>query len=52
MVEDAAAALTVVRTVLKRQGISIAKLERITPSLEDVFVSLIAGEKQKLTERI
>jgi len=45
MVEDVEAASAVVPTLLKKQGIAIAKLEKITPSLEDVFVSLLGRDK-------
>lgn len=52
VVENVDLALPLIQKVLNKQGIKIIKLDRITPSLEDVFVSLIAEEKQKLTERI
>lgn len=52
VVENVDLALPLIQKILNKQGIKINKMERITPSLEDVFVSLIAEEKQKLTERI
>jgi ABC-2 type transport system ATP-binding protein len=48
---DAAAAERAIRATLARENFPLARLERITPTLEDVFVSLIeshdrAGEPQ------
>jgi ABC-2 type transport system ATP-binding protein len=51
VVENVGMALPLIQKVLSKQGIKIIKLERITPTLEDVFVSLVAGEEQKLSER-
>jgi ABC-2 type transport system ATP-binding protein len=45
-VEDDAAAIPVIRGALETAGISIAKLEAITPSMEDVFVSLIEAQEK------
>ncbi|MGB2697899.1 MAG: ABC transporter ATP-binding protein [Candidatus Zixiibacteriota bacterium] len=51
VVDNVNITLPLIQKVLNKQGIDINKLERITPSLEDVFVSLVAEEKQKLSER-
>jgi ABC-2 type transport system ATP-binding protein len=40
-VDDAAASLPAVGTMLAGAGIRVAKIERILPSLEDVFVTMI-----------
>ncbi len=40
-VGDVAAGEEQIRTALARAGITVARIEKITPSLEDVFVSLI-----------
>jgi ABC-2 type transport system ATP-binding protein len=45
-VEDEAAAVPVIRGALDAAGITIVKLEPITPSMEDVFVSLIEQEEK------
>ncbi len=50
VVENVDLALPSIQKVLNKQGISIIKLEKITPSLEDVFVSLIAEQTKKLTQ--
>ncbi len=39
--DDAERAMAAIQSLLKREGHTIARIERITPSLEDVFVSLI-----------
>jgi ABC-2 type transport system ATP-binding protein len=39
--EDAEATAAMVRSLLKERGYEIARVEKIVPSLEDVFVSLI-----------
>jgi ABC-2 type transport system ATP-binding protein len=41
VVSDRAAATESIRAGLSRQGLSVAHIEKIVPSLEDVFVSLI-----------
>jgi ABC-2 type transport system ATP-binding protein len=46
-VENDAAAIPVIRGALDAAGIKIAKLEAITPSMEDVFVSLIEAEEKE-----
>ena len=38
---DAAAAERAIRAALARDGVAAARVERITPTIEDVFVSLI-----------
>jgi ABC-2 type transport system ATP-binding protein len=43
-VDQASAAVPEVRKTLERAGITIKHLEPITPSMEDVFVSLIEQE--------
>src|ERR1700728_12410 len=45
-VEDDAAAIPVIRGALEQAGITIVKLEAITPSMEDVFVSLIEAQEK------
>jgi ABC-2 type transport system ATP-binding protein len=45
-VEDDAAAIPVIRGALEQAGIAIGKLEAITPSMEDVFVSLIEAQEK------
>jgi ABC-2 type transport system ATP-binding protein len=42
-VADAATGEEQIRAVLGASGIAVARIEKITPSLEDVFVSLIEG---------
>jgi ABC-2 type transport system ATP-binding protein len=46
-VEDAAAAQVGIRAALAGMGIEIRRLERIDPSMEDVFVALIEAEERK-----
>ena len=45
-VEDAAAALARIPAVLTARGITISGMRPITPSMEDVFVSLIEAEER------
>jgi ABC-2 type transport system ATP-binding protein len=51
VVDNVNMALPLIQKVLNQQGIDINKMERITPSLEDVFVSLVTEQKQKITEK-
>lgn len=44
VVDDAATAAPHVRALLERSGIRVAAVERIQPSLEDMFVSLIEAQ--------
>jgi ABC-2 type transport system ATP-binding protein len=46
-VDDADAAMARIRERLGAAGIGIARLERILPSMEDVFVALIEQEERK-----
>jgi ABC-2 type transport system ATP-binding protein len=46
-VDAAPSALERIREILDRQDIAVRRLEAIQPSMEDVFVSLIAAEEQK-----
>ena len=45
-VDDAAAAEARIREALAAKEIEIRRLEKITPSMEDVFVALIEGEER------
>jgi len=45
-VTDADRAIAWIRQTLDRAGIKISVLEPITPSMEDVFVSLIEHEEK------
>ncbi|MGA3186831.1 MAG: DUF4162 domain-containing protein [Bryobacteraceae bacterium] len=45
-VEDDVAAIPVIRSALDAVGIKITTLEKITPSMEDVFVSLIEAQEK------
>ncbi len=45
-VEDAAAAVPGIQAALRTAGIQVSALEAITPSMEDVFVSLIEREER------
>jgi ABC-2 type transport system ATP-binding protein len=47
VVDDPAAAIDRIRKRLEEQKIEIRVLEKITPSLEDVFVALIEAEERK-----
>ena len=46
-VDDAEATAERIRTKLGAAGIAIHRLEKILPSLEDVFVSMIEGEERR-----
>ena len=46
-VDDAAAAIALIREALAPRGIEIRRLESIQPSMEDVFVALIEAEERK-----
>jgi len=47
VVKDAEKDLPYVKTLLENKNIPIKSLKKITPSLEDVFVSLVEEEKRK-----
>jgi ABC-2 type transport system ATP-binding protein len=51
VVADAATDLAAVRGELERAGLTVARIEKILPSLEDVFVSLIEAEDRKGEQR-
>jgi ABC-2 type transport system ATP-binding protein len=46
-VENDAAAIPVIRGALEQAGIKVTRLEAITPSMEDVFVSLIEAREKE-----
>jgi ABC-2 type transport system ATP-binding protein len=46
-VADAESAMARIRRRLNESGVAIQRLERISPSLEDVFVALIEAEERK-----
>jgi len=46
-VDDAAATTERIRAKLASAGIAVRRLEKILPSLEDVFVSMIEGEERR-----
>jgi ABC-2 type transport system ATP-binding protein len=46
-VDDSAAAVARIRQIMQDKGISVLALDSITPSMEDVFVSLIEKEEVK-----
>jgi ABC-2 type transport system ATP-binding protein len=45
-VENDQGAIPVIRAALDQAGITVQKLEPITPSMEDVFVSLIEAQEK------
>jgi ABC-2 type transport system ATP-binding protein len=47
VVADVQAALPQIREVLAARGVTVKRLEQISPSLEDVFVALTAAPKSK-----
>jgi len=47
VVDDVEATMGFIRQELGARGIRISRLERIEPSLEDVFVELIEAEERK-----
>lgn len=50
--EDAGRAIPAMAALLAERGVSVERLEKITPSLEDVFVSLIeARDRQEAPQR-
>ena len=50
--EDAGRAIPAMAALLAERGVSVERLEKITPSLEDVFVSLIeARDRQESPQR-
>ncbi len=51
VVADAVTDLAAVRDELERAGLTVARIEKILPSLEDVFVSLIEAEDRKGEQR-
>jgi hypothetical protein len=46
-VDDAEATGARIRQALAAKGIEVTRLERIQPSMEDVFVALIEAEERK-----
>jgi ABC-2 type transport system ATP-binding protein len=46
-VPDAAKAIPQIRSSLEAAGFEVPELERITPSMEDVFVAMIEEEERK-----
>jgi ABC-2 type transport system ATP-binding protein len=51
VVENVDTALPKIQEVLHKQGIKIKKMERIMPSLEDVFVSLVTKQTKQMAEK-
>ena len=51
VVTDASADIPAVRAALQRAGIRVDRMEKILPSLEDVFVSLIEAEDRAEARR-
>ncbi len=51
VVTDASADIPAVRSALQRAGIRVDRMEKILPSLEDVFVSLIEAEDRAEARR-
>jgi len=49
IVKDVQAALPIIENALKQTGIIVKRIEKITPKIDDVFVSLIEREEIKLT---
>jgi ABC-2 type transport system ATP-binding protein len=47
-VDDAAAGIERVRAIHRAAGLELVRVERIVPSMEDVFVALIEAEERKL----
>ena len=47
MVDALDATSTRIRQALAAKGIAVQSLDRITPSMEDVFVALIEAEERK-----
>jgi ABC-2 type transport system ATP-binding protein len=47
-VDDAEATTELIRVKLAAAGIEVRRLEKILPSLEDVFVSMIEGEERRV----
>jgi len=45
VVRDAAAAVPLLESYLAGHGVAMNRMEKIRPSLEDVFVSLTAGRE-------
>jgi ABC-2 type transport system ATP-binding protein len=48
-VADADSGITAVRARLQERNIPIKRLEKITPSLEDVFVAMIENEERRVS---
>jgi ABC-2 type transport system ATP-binding protein len=48
MVDDMDATTARIRQALVAKSIAVDSLERITPSMEDVFVALIEAEERKV----
>jgi ABC-2 type transport system ATP-binding protein len=47
-VPDSQSAIPEIKSALKQNGVNVLKIERIEPSLEDVFVSLIESHEQEV----
>jgi ABC-2 type transport system ATP-binding protein len=46
VIDSAAMAMPVIESALRAQGVQVNRIERIAPSLEDVFVSMIDAESR------
>jgi ABC-2 type transport system ATP-binding protein len=51
VVKNVEISLPLIKGILNKQKIDVKKLEKISPSLEDVFVSLVSGEITKLAKK-
>jgi ABC-2 type transport system ATP-binding protein len=51
-VDDAEASMAAVRSAMDRAGIGVLRVERILPSLEDVFVTMIAASGREGTKAV